>query len=77
MLQDLTPPVRQFNCRVKTILTQELDAKDAKILEQAILSPDVWGAKTLSNELKKRGLLLSDNAISSHRKKSCACFRLN
>ena len=76
MLQDLTPPVRQFNCKVRTVVSG-LDDKDSKILEQAILSADVWPAKTLSMELKKRGLLLSDSAISSHRKKSCACFRLN
>jgi hypothetical protein len=54
-----------------------LDDKDSKILEQAIISPDVWPSKTLSNELKKRGLLVSDSAISNHRKKACACFRLN
>jgi hypothetical protein len=76
MLQDLTPPVRQFNCKVRTVLSG-LDDKDSKILEQAVLSADVWPAKTLSIELKRRGLLLSDSAISNHRKKSCACFRLN
>jgi hypothetical protein len=76
MLENLEPPVRQFNCRVKTV-SEGLDVKDVKILEQAMISPDVWPARTLSIELKKRGLLLSDNAISNHRKKSCACFRLN
>jgi len=76
MLEDLKPPVRQFSCRVKTVILS-LDAKDVKVLEQTIMSPDVWPAKTLSNELKKRGVLLSDNAISNHRKKSCACFRVN
>lgn len=75
MLDGLQPPVRQFSCRVKTVV-QGLESKDAKILEQAIASPD-WGSKTLSNELKKRGLLLSDNSITNHRKKSCACFRVN
>jgi hypothetical protein len=76
MLQDLTPPVRKFNCKVRTVILA-LDDKDSKILEQAMVSVDVWPAKTLSVELKRRGLLLSDSAISNHRKKSCACFRLN
>jgi hypothetical protein len=76
MLQDLTPPVRHFNCKVRTVILA-LDDKDSKILEQAIISPDVWPSKTLSNELKKRGLLVSDSAISNHRKKACACFRIN
>jgi hypothetical protein len=76
MLEDLEPPVRQFSCRVRTV-SESLDAKDAKILEQALISPDVWASRTLSIELKKRGLLVSDNAIGNHRKKSCACFRLN
>ena len=75
MLEGLQPPVRQFNCKVRTV-TAGLEAKDQKVLEQAIASPD-WPAKTLSVELKKRGLLLSDNAIANHRKKSCACFRIN
>ena len=75
MLDGLKPPVRQFSCRVRTVV-EGLESKDAKILEQAIASPD-WGSKTLSNELKKRGLLLSDNSITNHRKKSCACFRVN
>ena len=75
MLENLKPPVRQFSCRVRTVLNS-LESKDAKILEQALVSPD-WAAKSLSNELKKLGLLLSDNAITNHRKKSCACFRVN
>lgn len=76
MLEGLTPPVRQFSCKTRTVLNG-LDSKDQKVLEQALLSPEIWGAKTLSTELKKRGLLLSDNAITNHRKKSCACFRVN
>lgn len=75
MLEGLQPPVRHFSCRVKTVI-DGLEDKDAKILEQAIASPD-WASKTLSNELKKRGLLLSDNSITNHRKKACACFRIN
>jgi hypothetical protein len=76
MLEDLTPPVRHYNCKVRSVMLG-LDAKDVKVFENAIMSADVWPSKTLSNELKKRGLLLSDSAITSHRKKSCACFRLN
>lgn len=76
MLEDLTPRKREFNCRVRSV-GLALEAKDKKILETAIESVDVWPAKTLSNELKRRGLLLSDSAISNHRKKACACFRLN
>jgi hypothetical protein len=73
MLEDLTPPVRSYACKVKTI-AETLDPKDRTILLSAIDNPD-WAYKTLSNELAKRGVQLIDTTISRHRNKRCACFR--
>jgi hypothetical protein len=76
MLDGLEPPQRVFNCRVRSVF-ETLEAKDKKILESAITSADVWPAKTLSNALKQRGLVLSDGAIAQHRKGSCSCGKIN
>lgn len=73
MLEDLKPPTRQFTCKVKTI-ADGLDAKDKEILLAAVDSEE-WAYKTLSNELGKRGLVLTDTTIKSHRVKACSCFR--
>ena len=76
MLDGLQPPQRVYNCRVRSVL-ETLDAKDKKILESAIASADLWPARTLSNALKQRGMVLSDGAISQHRKGSCSCGKIN
>lgn len=75
LLDGLEVPQRNRPCRVRTVLA-ELEPKDSKILADAIASPD-WAARTLSMALKERGLMLSDSAISSHRKKMCSCGRID
>lgn len=72
MLEDLKPPVRQFPCKVRTVLG-ELEPKDREILLSALNSPDLWPAKTLSNALKSRGLQLIDSSINRHREGICSC----
>jgi len=76
LLDGLEPHKKARNCRVRTVLA-ELDKKDVATLETALKSPDLWGAKTLSNALKIRGVLLSDNAISNHRKGACSCGKID
>ena len=76
MLEGLEPPKRIYSCRVRSVL-ETLDAKDKKIFEVAIQSFDLWPARTLSNALKQRGLVLSDGAIAQHRKGSCSCGKIN
>jgi hypothetical protein len=76
MLDGLQPPERVYNCRVRSVL-ETLDAKDKKILETALDSLDLWPVRTLSIELKRRGLVLSDSAIANHRRGSCSCGKIN
>ena len=76
MLDGLQPPKRVWNCRVRSVL-ETLDAKDKKILETALASLELWPARTLSNELKRRGVALSDSAIAIHRKGACSCGKID
>jgi hypothetical protein len=72
LLSGLTPPERKYNCKVATILSQ-IDEKDAEILLNAINSPELWPARTLTIALQARGIILSDPTIGRHRGGSCSC----
>ena len=76
MLEGMTPPKTQWPCAVRTV-TESLDAKDAKILTDAINNLQEWPAHTLYRALQARGVLLSDNAITRHRTKRCSCGKMN
>lgn len=76
LLDGLEPHKKTRNCRVRTVLA-ELDAKDVATLKTALLSVDLWPSRTLSVALKQRGVLLSDNAITSHRKGACSCGKID
>ena len=74
MLEDLKIPVKITSCRVRT-LRDELSDKDSIILEEAVMNQE-WACKTLSNELLKRDLKISDTAIKHHREKRCSCWKI-
>ncbi len=74
MLEDLKIPVKLTPCRVRTV-KDELSEKDAVIFEEAVMNPD-WFCKTLSNELLKREVKISDTAIKHHREKRCSCWKI-
>lgn len=77
MLEDLTPPKNKtFFCKVEQ-LSVELDDIDSKIFLSAINNQAQWGARTLSNELRKRGVEIADTTIAKHRNKGCNCYRDN
>jgi hypothetical protein len=74
MLEDLTPPVLERRCAVRTVL-QSLSDKDAKILAEAIKALEVWPAETLATALNKRGIQLSGKSITFHRRGGCSCLK--
>jgi hypothetical protein len=74
MLEDLQIPVKIQTCRVRT-LRDDLSDKDSAILEAAVMNPE-WACKTLSNELLKRDIKISDTAIKKHREKHCSCWKI-
>jgi hypothetical protein len=73
MLEGLTPPTRKFSCKVGTVAAS-LDEKDRAILLAAVDNPD-WGFKTLEKALLDKGIMIVDTTISSHRRKTCGCYR--
>jgi hypothetical protein len=73
MLEDLTPPITGRSCKVATV-AETLEAKDREILLKAIEDRDTWPIKTLSRELRKRGIELSESPLGNHRTKNCVCF---
>jgi hypothetical protein len=73
MLEGLTPKKQSRPCKVKAVL-DSLDAKDQKILEEA-LSNSAWSTKGLADALNNRGISISDTPIASHRSGRCSCVR--
>lgn len=73
MLEDLLPPSIKRSCKVALVVETMTD-KDKDILLSAILDRESWPIKSLSRELVKRGIQLSDTPLSNHRSKACACF---
>jgi hypothetical protein len=75
MLEGLTPPKSKAEyCKID-LMKKDLSEKDYKILLDAIANSDVWGAKTLSNALRAKGVSLADTTITRHRRQLCACHR--
>lgn len=73
MLENLTPPGRFRSCKVAEV-SAPLSETDKRILEDAIANPE-WPIKALSRALGERGILISETPLSSHRAKSCSCFK--
>jgi hypothetical protein len=76
LLDGLEPHKKARNCRIRAVLVT-LEKKDVEILQNALNQPEIWTAKGLSNALKVRGLLVSDNVISNHRKGACSCGKID
>jgi hypothetical protein len=71
MLEDLSIPNKPVSCRIRTVY-ESLTEPNKSIFIQAIENPE-WPMTTLANELKKRGIDVSDNSIRRHRKRTCSC----
>lgn len=74
MLEDLELPKKVWPCRVRTVALG-LSEKDAEILEKVVTNVE-WPLRTLSNQLKKRGIEISDNSLKNHREKRCSCWKI-
>lgn len=76
MLENLE--VQQYirECRVRTVLG-ELDAKDAKHLQNYLDDQVKWSAYGLAKALRPRGVSLDPKAIARHRDNLCTCRLLN
>lgn len=65
MLEGLEPPKPNRKSRIEEVL-ETLDAKDQKILLDALNNPD-WSANGLSVALRQRGITLSSSSIMRFR----------
>ena len=61
MLENLIPPSRKKPCKVRTLL-EDLEPGDREILEAAVMDYKKWQVRTLTDELRKLGLNISDLA---------------
>lgn len=72
LLDALEPPKKERSCKIRSVKA-ELDKKDQEILDRALADVELWPAKTLSNQLQNRGLIITDTTITRHRKGLCSC----
>jgi hypothetical protein len=49
---------------------------DAQILEAAVLDSAKWKIKTLADELRSFGLVISEKPIATHRARLCSCWKI-
>lgn len=75
MLEGLTPPPNKAQyCKI-AIIEADLTDTDKKIFMDAVNNKDLWRARALSLELRKRGVDVADTTITKHRTKMCFCYR--
>ena len=60
------------HCKVIRIANR-LDDEDRKVFLDAVADVETWSAYKLDIELRKRGILCSNDTIIMHRKGACKC----
>jgi hypothetical protein len=75
MLENLQPPSKKWPCKVRAIL-EGLNELDAQILEAAVMDSAKWKIKTLSDELRTVGIVISEKPLSTHRARLCSCWKI-
>jgi hypothetical protein len=73
MLEGLTPPKKQPACKVRSVI-ESLEAKDQEILKKALADAE-WPHSTLTHELNKRGIEISEQPVRIHRLGRCSCSK--
>jgi hypothetical protein len=75
MLENLKPPTKTHPCKVRTVM-DGLNELDAQILEAAVLDSAKWKIKTLSDELRNVGIVISEKPLTTHRARLCSCWKI-
>ena len=75
MLENLQPPSKKSPCKVRALM-DSMNELDAQILEAAVLDSAKWKIKTLADELRTLGLVISEKPISTHRARLCSCWKI-
>ncbi len=63
---------RDSHCKVMRT-AQQLDDEDRKVFLDAIVDEDTWSAYALDIELRKRGIVCTNDTIMMHRRGVCRC----
>lgn len=74
ILDDLTPPLRVYPCKVAQIKA-DLDAADQQALEVAIHNT-AWTINALEAALLKKGIKLTRSVLLNHRNETCSCSKI-
>lgn len=74
MLEGLTVPQKEPICRMMAAATSTFDKNDLKIFVDAINNP-LWSAKKLAAEITRRGFVVSQKQILTHRQGGCPCAK--
>jgi hypothetical protein len=72
MLLNLRPSKADEGCKVFRTAAR-LKPKDRKIFLDAIADEETWSAYALDIELRKRGIVCTNDTIMAHRRKVCRC----
>lgn len=75
MLENLQPPSKKPACKVRTLM-DGMNELDAQILDAAVLDSGKWKIKTLADELKMLGLIISEKPLTTHRARLCSCWKI-
>jgi len=75
MLENLKPPSKKSPCKVRALM-DSMNELDAQILEAAVLDSAKWKIKTLADELRSFGLVISEKPIATHRARLCSCWKI-
>jgi hypothetical protein len=73
MLEGLEPPKKTPACKVRSVL-ESLEPKDREILKKALTDAE-WPHSTLTHELNRRGIRISEQPVRTHRIGRCSCVR--
>ena len=52
---------------------QQLDDEDRKVFLDAVADTETWSAYALDIELRKRGIVCTNDTIMMHRRGACRC----
>ena len=72
LILDLKPSKTLEGCKVARI-AQQLDDEDRRIFLAAIDDAETWSAYALDVELRKRGIVCTNDTIMFHRRGVCRC----
>ena len=76
MLENLEPPTKVLPCKVRTVMAT-MSQQDIDILNAALADTVKWADWPLYKALEARGVEVSPNVLTKHRRNLCSCRLLN